>query len=80
MSWHFMVSLYIFLGGMTCFAMSWWICRRPTSVRLDGAAQWAQIKNRRLNPFGGTGPGISKARVERAVTIYEARVGSCDMT
>lgn len=36
---------------------------------------WQQIKARRLNPFGGLGPGISKSRVERVVNIYEAGVG-----
>ena len=40
-------------------------------LRLDGPMAWTQIKNRRLNPFGGSGPGVSKSRVERAVNIYE---------
>eukprot|EP00435_Cladocopium_sp_Y103_P066146 s220_g28.t1 len=33
---------------------------------LDGPVAWQQIKARRLNPFGGSGPGVSKIRIERA--------------
>ena len=56
--------LDIFLGKHDC---------NGPNLRLDGPVAWTQIKNRRLNPFGGSGPGVSKSRVERAVNIYEAR-------
>ena len=37
----------------------------------DGSLQWSSIKQRRLNPFGGCGPGASKTRIQTVVETYE---------
>ena len=43
------------------------------NVECDGCTSWSQVKQRRLNPFGGVGPGVSKSRLETVVHTYEAR-------
>lgn len=43
------------------------------NVECDGNTSWSQVKQRRLNPFGGVGPGVSKTRLETVVHTYEAR-------
>jgi len=37
----------------------------------DGKVDWDLIKKRRLNPFGGSGPGLSRDRLAMAVQTYE---------
>ena len=41
------------------------------NVECDGQTSWQQVKQRRLNPFGGVGPGVSKTRLENVVHTYE---------
>ncbi|CAE7250172.1 unnamed protein product [Symbiodinium sp. CCMP2592] len=40
-------------------------------AELDGPQDWEVIKKRRLNAFAGTGPGISRDRVEKAVACFQ---------
>lgn len=48
------------------------------NVECDGVTSWSQVKSRRLNPFGGVGPGVSKSRLETVVHTYEARFDMFD--
>ena len=38
---------------------------------VDGPIDWHSIKKRRLNVFGGSGPGFSRERLALAVQAYE---------
>jgi hypothetical protein len=38
---------------------------------VDGQVDWDAIKKRRLNVFGGSGPGFSRERLALAVQAYE---------
>ena len=74
--YHDFLGLMLDMFDMNHGRHAWHYSMRQAStdhkLRLDGPVAWQQIKARRLNPFGGTGPGVSKTRVERAVNIYEA--------
>lgn len=42
----------------------------------DGPLDWSSIKKRRLNIFGGTGPGLSKSRLECVSEVFQSRQDS----